>query len=87
MFIALAIILAAGFVGWLIWRAVKGKQITVHMVMYGLCILSGIFTIVFFMNMDIPTIAKVLTAIVLGGVLIAVAARQQRRKQEKQSQP
>ena len=86
MFIALAIILAAGFVGWLIWRAVKGKQIKVHMVMYGLCILSGIFTIVFFMNMDIPTIAKVLTAIVLGGVLIAVAACQQRRKQEQQSQ-
>jgi hypothetical protein len=57
------------------------------MVMYGLCIISGIFTIVFFMNMDIPTIAKVLTAIVLGGVLIATAARQQRRKQEKQSQP
>ena len=58
MFIAVAISLAVGFVGWLIWRAVKGKQIKVHMVMYGLCIISGIFTIVFFMNMDIPTIAK-----------------------------
>jgi chromate transport protein ChrA len=84
MFIALAIILAAGFVGWLIWRAVKGKQIRVHLVMYGLCALSGIYAIVFFMNMDIPTIAKVLTAIVLGGVLISLAARQQRRKQQNQ---
>lgn len=85
MFIALAIILAAGFVGWLIWRAVKGKTIRVHLVMYGLCALSGIYAIVFFMNMDIPTIAKVLTAIILGSVLISIAARQQRRKQQNQS--
>ena len=84
MFIALAIILAAGFVGWLIWRAVKGKQIRVHLVMYGLCALSGIYSIVFFMNMDVLTIAKVLTAIILGGVLISIAARQQRRKQQNQ---
>ena len=85
MFIALAIILAGGFVGWLIWRAVKGKKIRVHLVMYGLSTLSGIYSIIFFMNMDLPTIAKVLTAIILGGVLISIAARQQRRKQ--QSQP
>ena len=84
MFIALAIILAVGFVGWLIWRAVKGKQVRVHLVMYGLCALAGIYAIVFFMNMDIPTIAKVLTAIILGGVLISIAARQQRRKQQNQ---
>ena len=85
MFIALAIILSAGFVGYLIWRAVKGKSIKVHLVMYGLCALAGIITIVFFMNMDIPRLAKVLTAIAVGAVLIYVAARQQRRKQ--QSQP
>ena len=85
MLIALAIILSAGFVGWLIWRAVKGKPIKVHLVMNGLSALAGIYTIAFFMNMDLPTIAKVLTAIVLGGVLIFLAARQQRRSQPKQS--
>ncbi|MDD5509956.1 MAG: hypothetical protein PHI12_04015 [Dehalococcoidales bacterium] len=84
MFIALAIILAAGFVGWLIWRAVKGKQLSIHLVMYGLCALSGIYAIVFFMNMDIPRPAKILTAIALGIVLIYIAARQQRRKQQSQ---
>ena len=82
MLIALAIILSAGFVGWLIWRAVKGKPIKVHMVMYGLSALAGIYTIAFFMTMDIPTIAKVLAAIVIGGVLIFLAARQQRRGRE-----
>ena len=85
MFIALAIILAAGFVGWLIWRAIKGRKIKIHLVMYGLSALSCIYAIVYFMNMDVPTIAKVLTAIILGGVLIFIAARQQRRKQQNQS--
>jgi len=85
VFVALAIILAAGFVGWLIWRVVRGKQIKVHQVMYGLCALSGIYSIVFFMNMNVPTIAKVSTGIVLGAVLIIIAARLQRRKQHEKS--
>ena len=81
MLIALAIILSAGFVGWLIWRAIKGKTIKVHLVMNGLATLAGIYTIAFFMTMDIQTIVKILVAIILGGVLIFVAARQQRRRQ------
>ncbi len=81
MLIALAVILSAGFVGWLIWRAVKGKPIKVHLVMNGLATLASIYTIAFFMTMDIPTIAKVLGVIVLGGVLIYLAARMQRREQ------
>lgn len=81
MLIPLAIILSSGFVGWLIWRAVKKKSIKVHLVMYGLSVLTGILSIVFFMTMDLPTIAKVLSVIVLGGVLIFLAARMQRRKQ------
>ena len=85
MLIALAVILSAGFAGWLVWRAVKGRTIKVHLVMYGLTVLSGIYTLVFFMTMDIPQIAKVLVAIVLGGVLIFWAARLQRRSQPRQS--
>jgi tryptophan-rich sensory protein len=81
MLIPLAIVLSAGFVGWLIWRAVKKRPIKVHLVMYGLSVLTGILSIVFFMTMDLPTIAKVLSAIILGGVLIFLAARMQRRKQ------
>jgi len=81
MLIALAIVLSVGFVGWLIWRAVKKKPIKLHMVMYGLSALAGIFSLAFFMTMDIPTIAKVLSAITLGGVLIYLASRRQQRKQ------
>jgi len=79
--IPLTIVLSSGFVGWLIWRAVKKNPIKVHLVMYGLSVLTGILSIIFFMTMDIPTIAKVLSAIVLGGVLIYLAARMQRQKQ------
>jgi uncharacterized membrane protein YhfC len=85
MFIALAVILSAGFVGWLVWRAVKGKEIKVHLVMYVLCALSGVYAIVFFMTMAVPSIAKVLVAIALGAFLIWLAARQQRRKEQNQS--
>ena len=79
--IPVSIILSSGFVGWLIWRAVKKQPIKVHLVMYGLSVLTGILSIVFFLTMDIPTIAKVLGAIALGGVLIYLAARMQRREQ------
>jgi len=81
MLIPLAIVLSVGFVGWLIWRAVKRQPIKLHLVMYGLSALAGIFSLAFFMTMDIPTIAKVLSAITLGGVLISLAARRQQRKQ------
>jgi uncharacterized integral membrane protein len=49
--------------------------------MYGISVVTGILSIVFFMTMDLPKIAKVLSAIVLGGALIFLAARMQRRSQ------
>ena len=82
LLIAVGIILSVVFGGWLVWRVLKRKPIKAHLVMYLLSALTGIFTIAFFMNMeDIPTIAKVLVAVVLGAVLIFWAARQQRRRQ------
>jgi len=85
MLIVLGIVLSAAFVGWLAWRAVRRKPIKAHLVMYGLSSLASIFSIAFFMTMDIPRIIKVLVAIVLGAVLIFLAARQQRRRQLGQS--
>ena len=85
MLTALAIILSIVYIGWLAWRAVKGKPIKVHFVMNGLSALTSIYTIAFFMTMDIPTIAKVLAAIVLGSILILIAARQQRRSSSENS--
>jgi len=83
--IPVTVILSVSFVGWLIWRGIKKKPISIHLVMYGLSGLTGIISIVFFMTMDLPTIAKVLSAIVLGGVFIFLGARMQRRRQQSQS--
>lgn len=79
--IPVAVGLSVGFGGWLTWRAVKKQPIKLHVVMYGISMVTGILSIVFFMTMDIPKIAKVLGAIVLGGVLIFLAARMQRQRQ------
>ncbi len=79
--IPVAVGLSAGFGGWLTWRAIKKQPIKLHVVMYGISVVTGILSIVFFMTMDIPKIAKVLGAIALGGVLIYLAARMQRRSQ------
>ncbi len=81
MLTAIAIILSLAFIGWLIWWAVKRKPIKAHLVMYGLSSLAGIFTLVFFLSMDILRLIKILVCIVLGAVLIFVAAWLQRRRQ------
>ncbi len=81
MLISIGIILALAFIGWLIYRAARRKLIKAHLVMYGLSSLAGIFTLAFFLTMDIPRIIKVLVCIVLGAVLIFLAAYLQRRRQ------
>ena len=85
MLIAIAVILSLAFIGWLIWWAVKRKPIKAHLVMYGLSWLTGIFTLAFFLTMDIPLIVKVLVCIVLGAALIFLAAWLQRRRQQPQN--
>ncbi len=81
--IPVSIALSAGFAGWLAWRAIKKRPLKIHLVMYGIAVIASILSIVFFMTMDIPTIGKVLGAITLGGVLIYLAGRAQRRKETK----
>lgn len=77
--IPLVVGLSASLAGWFIYRAIRKMPIKVHMVFYGLSVITAIFSIVFFLTMDIPTIAKVLGALVLGGVLIFLAQRRQQR--------
>jgi len=84
MLTAIAVILSLAFIGWLIWRAVKRRPIKAHLVMYGISCLAGIFTLAFFLSMDIPRIFKVLVCIVLGAALIFLAAWLQRRRQLRQ---
>jgi len=87
MLIALAVLLSLALIGWLIYRAVRRKPIKAHLVMYWLSSLSGIFTLAFFLTMDIPRIAKILVCIVLGAALIFLAAYSQRRRQPARSRP
>jgi ABC-type Fe3+-siderophore transport system permease subunit len=85
MLTALAILLSLAFIGWIIYRAVRRKQIKAHLVMYGLSSLAGVFALAFFLTMDITRIIKVLVCILLGAVLIFLAAYLQRRRQPGQS--
>ncbi len=85
--ISLAITAAfLAFIGWLIYRAVKGelkvKQIKAHNIAYGLSVVTGIFTYGFFLSMDMPQLFKIVVSIILGVMLIFVAAYIQRRHQQ-----
>ncbi len=73
-----------GFIGWLIYRVVKGKPFTLkaHTITYGLACVAGVFTFVFFLSMDIPQLVKVMVSIFLGMVLIVLAAYLQRHRQQ-----
>ena len=79
MLTAVGIILSLAFIGWLAWCAAKRKAIKAYMAMYGLSSMAGIFTLAFFLSMDISKMIKILVCIILGGFLIYLAARLQQR--------
>ena len=76
---AIAVMGSLALIGWLIWRAVKRKPIKAHVVSYILACIAGVFTFVFFLSMDLPEVVKILVSIILGGILIFIAAWFQRR--------
>ncbi len=77
--LTVAILASLAFIGWLIYRAVKGKSFKAHNITYGLACVAGVFTFAFFLNMDIPQLIKVVVSIFLGMALIVLAALLQRR--------
>ncbi|MFC1969712.1 hypothetical protein ACFLVV_00655 [Chloroflexota bacterium] len=79
MLIAVGILLSIAFIGWLIWRAARKRAIKAYMAMYGLSCVAGIFTLAFFLSMDISKMIKILVCIIFGGILIYLAARLQQR--------
>jgi len=81
MLTAIAVLLSLAFIGWLIWWAVKRRPVKAHVLMYLLSTLAGIYTLAFFLSMDIPTILKVMLSIILGATLIFLAAYLQRQQQ------
>jgi len=81
MLVAIAVMASMAFVGWLIYRAVRRRSVKAHIISYAVSCLTGIFTFAFFLTMDMPQLVKVVVSIILGVVLIFIAAYYQRRRQ------
>ena len=79
--ITVAILASLGFIGWVIYRAVKGKPIKAHVISYAVACITGVFTLAFFLSMDIPQLVKIVASILLGALLIVLAAYLQRHRQ------
>jgi len=78
------VLASLGFIGWLIYRAVSGKPIKAHTVAYGVACITGIFSLAYFLTMDVvPQLIKIVVCILLGVALIIVAAYLQRRQPAK----
>lgn len=81
---AVAVLASLGFIGWIIYRAVKGRSLKAHSVTYGVACVAGAYTFACFLSMDIPQLVKIVVSILLGMALIVLAAYLQRRKQSAQ---
>ena len=77
----IAVLASVGFIGWFIYRAIKQRQVKAHAIAYRAASVTGIFTIAFFLRMDIPQLVKIMVSILLGMTLIVVVAYFQRRRQ------
>jgi uncharacterized membrane protein len=83
MAVAVAILATIGFIVWLIVKAVKDKGVKAHFISYGIAIIAGVFTFAYFLSLDFPQLIKIVVSIILGIVLIFVAAILQRRYSER----
>ena len=79
MAVAVAVIAALFFLGWIIYRAIKQKSVKASFVSYGIAVVTGVFTYTYFLSMDLPQLIKIVVSIVLGIILIISAALYQRR--------
>ena len=80
MVVAVAVLASLALIGWIIYRAVKVKSVKAHMVSYGVAVVAGIFTYAYFLSMDLTQLIKIVFSILLGIILIIVAALYQRRR-------
>jgi len=77
---SIAILAVLALIGWLIYRAVKGKPFKPHTIAYAISVVTGILTLAFFLDMNIPQLVKVVVSILLGIALIILAAYLQLRR-------
>ena len=80
MLITVAVLASLTFIGWVIFRAVRGKPFKAHLISYAIATLTGVYTYAFFLAMDIPQLIKVVASILVGVVLIFLAAYLQLRR-------
>ncbi len=82
--VAVAVLASLAFIGWIIYRAVKGKSVKAYMVSYGVAVVAGVFTYAYFLSLDvIPQLIRIVASIFLGIILIVIAALRQRRQPSK----
>jgi amino acid permease len=80
--IAIAVLGSLAFIAWMIFRAVKEKTLTAHVVSYGIAILAAVFTYGYFLSLDVDALIKIVVSIVVGVILIFMAASRQRRSRQ-----
>jgi FtsH-binding integral membrane protein len=80
MVVAIAVLAALGFIAWIIVRIVRQKGVKAHFVSYGVAVVGGVFTYAYFLSLDFAQLIKILVSIILGIILIIVAALYQRRR-------
>lgn len=80
MVAAVAVLASLFFIGWLIYRAVREKGVKAHFVSYGIAVVAGVFTYAYFLSLDFPQLIKIVASILLGVILIVIAALYQRRQ-------
>lgn len=75
------ILASIAFIGWLVYRAVRGKTFRASLITYWVACVAGVYTYAYFLSMDMPQLIKILISILLGIILIFLAAYLQRRRQ------
>jgi hypothetical protein len=78
MVIGVAVLAALAFIGWIVFRAVKARSVKAHFISYGVAVVAGVFTYAYFLSMDFSQLIKIVVSIILGIILIVVAALYQR---------
>jgi hypothetical protein len=78
--IAVVVLAILVLLGWLIFRAAKHQVIKSHSLIYAVAVIAGIFTYVYFLTLDLPQLFKIVGSIIVGIVLIILAALYQRRR-------
>ena len=78
---AVAVLASLAFIGWLIYRAMKGEPFKDYVVTYAVAVVTGAFILAFSLSMDIPQLIKIVASILLGITLIIMAAYRRRHQQ------